>query len=59
VTWDLRTLDSNSQSRLRVQTVGVLAPGEGSRRAAIEASLTGQSIGGGDAAAREDITINP
>lgn len=59
ITWDLGTLDSNSQSRLTVQTIGVLAPTEGSRTAAIEASLTGQGIGAGDAVARDDVTINP
>lgn len=59
ITWDLGTLDSNSESRLTVQAVGVLAPAAGSRTATIEASLTGQSIGAGDAVASDTVTINP
>lgn len=59
ITWDLGTLDSNSQSRLTVQTIGVLAPSEGSRTAALEASLTGEGIAAGEAVARDSVTINP
>jgi len=59
ITWDLGTLDSNSESRLTVQAVGVLAPAQGSRTATIEASLTGQSIAAGDAVASDNVTINP
>lgn len=59
VTWDLGTLDSNSQSRLNIRTVGILPAGQGSTRVTIEASLTGQSIGAGDAVAREEMTIEP
>ena len=57
--WDLGTIDSNSQSRLIVRTLGVLLPGQGSARVTIEASLTGQGINAGDAVAREEMTINP
>jgi hypothetical protein len=59
VSWDLGTLDSNSQSRLIVRTVGILLPGQGSAQVTIEASMTGQSIDAGDAVAREEMTINP
>ena len=59
VFWTLGTLDSNSQSRLTVDTAGLLAPGAASTRVTIEASLTGQDIGAGDAVAREDVTIQP
>lgn len=59
ITWDLGTLDSNSQSRLTVETIGVLAPTEGSRTAALEASMTGQGISAGEAVARDNVTINP
>lgn len=57
--WDVGTLDSNSQSRLIVRTVGVLLPGQGATRVTIEASLTGQAIDAGDAVAREEMTISP
>lgn len=59
VSWDLGTLDSNSQSRLTIRAVGVLAPGQGSTRVTVEASMTGQGISPGEAVARDDITINP
>lgn len=59
VSWDLGTLDSNSRSRLTVRTVGVLALAQAATRVTIVATLTGQSIGAGDAVAREEMTINP
>jgi len=59
ITWDLRTLDNNSQSRLAVRTMGRLTPGQTATKVTIEASLTGQSIRGGDAVARDEVTINP
>jgi hypothetical protein len=59
VTWDLGTLDSNSESRLTVRAVGVLAPAAGSQTATIEASLTAQGIGAGDVVASDTVTINP
>lgn len=59
ITWDLGTLDSNTESTLTVHTVGVLAPTAGSTRATIEASLTGQGISAGDAVASHNVTINP
>jgi len=57
--WDLGTLDSNSQSRLVVRTIGVLPVGQGATRVTIEATLSGQGIGAGDAVARDEMTINP
>jgi hypothetical protein len=59
VFWDLGTLDSNSQSRLTVRTIGLLAPGQGSTRVTIQASLAAQEIRAGDAIARDDVTIDP
>jgi hypothetical protein len=59
ITWDLGTLDSNSESRLTVQTVGVLAPTQGSQTAMIDASMTAQGISAGDAVATDTVTINP
>ena len=59
VTWDLGTLDSNSQSRLTIRAAGILPAGQGSTRVTIEASLSAQGISPGEAVARDDMTINP
>ena len=59
VFWNLGTLDSNSQSRLTVRTIGLLAPGQASTNATIQASLSGEEIPAGDAIARDTVTINP
>ena len=59
VFWDLGTLDSNSQSRLTVQTMGLLAPGQGSTNATIQASLAAQEVRAGDAVGRDTVTIEP
>ena len=59
VTWDLGTLDSNSQSRLTIRGVGILPTGQASTRLTIEASMSAQGISPGEAVARDDMTINP
>ena len=59
VTWDLGTLDANSQSRLTIRAVGILPTGQASTRITVEASMTGQGIRPGEAVARDDMTINP
>jgi hypothetical protein len=59
VSWDLGTLDSNSQSRLHVRVLATLSPGESSRSARIRAELTGQGISAGDAVATDFVTITP
>lgn len=59
VSWDLGTLDSNSQSRLHVRALATLAPGESSRSARIRAELTGQGISAGEAVATDFVTITP
>lgn len=59
VTWTLKTLDSNSQSVLRIQSVGVLPAGSTSRRVTVVASLTGEHVSAGDAVDRDDIDLTP
>ena len=59
VSWRLNTLDSNSQSVLRVRVIGVLLPGQSARRLTIEASLTGDHIDPGDAVARDEVRLEP
>ncbi len=51
--WDLRTLDSNSQSRIDITTMGVLGATEGTKRLTVVASMTAQGINPGDAIAQE------
>lgn len=59
VTWDLRTLDSNTRSHLQVRVVATLAPGEASRSARIRAELTATGISAGEAVATDFVTITP
>ncbi|HEY6065358.1 MAG TPA: hypothetical protein VIY96_04330 [Thermoanaerobaculia bacterium] len=59
VTWNLMSLDSNSQSRLHLRAVGTLAPGEASRSARIRAELTADGITAGEAVATDFVTITP
>lgn len=57
VEWDLRTLDSNSQSTIDITTMGQLSPGEATRRLTILATMTGQDIKPGDAVATDDVVL--
>ena len=57
--WNLNTLDSNSQSVLTVQAVGALAAGQPTQRLTIEASMTGEGVKAGDAVARDDMNLTP
>jgi uncharacterized protein DUF11 len=59
VTWNLGTLDANSQSTLHVNLMGVLPPGSNAQSATIQAQLTGNSINPGDATASMTIQVNP
>ena len=59
ISWELNTLDSNTESRLTIQAVGVLPPGAGSRRLTIEGSLTGRRIDPGDVVARDEMDLTP
>ena len=57
VEWDLHTLDSNSQSRIDITTMGVLAPTEGTKKLTVMASMTAQGVNPGDAMAQDDVTL--
>ena len=59
VSWVLNTLDSNSQSRLHVRTVGVLPAGSTAQTLTVRASLTGDGIRAGDAVANDSLQLMP
>ncbi len=59
VTWNLGTLDSNSQSTLHVNLMGTLPPGSAARSVAIQAQLTATGISPGDATASTTVQISP
>lgn len=59
VSWVLNTLDSNSQSRLHIQTSGVLPAGSGVQTLTVRASLTGDGIRAGDAVANDSLQLMP
>jgi hypothetical protein len=57
VQWDLHTLESNSQSRIDITTMGVLGATEGTKRLTVVATMTAQGINPGDAIAQDDVTL--
>lgn len=57
VQWDMSTLDSNSQSKIDITTMGVLGTTEGTKRLTVVASMTAQGINPGDAIAQDDVTL--
>ncbi|HJW14433.1 MAG TPA: hypothetical protein VJ776_07040 [Thermoanaerobaculia bacterium] len=57
VDWTLGTLDSNSQVKLDITTMGLLAPTEATRRLTVLAAMTAQGINPGDAVAQDDVTL--
>jgi hypothetical protein len=59
VTWTLNTLDSNTQSTLRVETVGTLPAGSASQTVRVLASMTADGIAAGDAVAQKDVVLMP
>ena len=59
VTWTLGTLDSNSQARLHIQTMGVLPAGAGAMSLSVSATLTADGIHPGDAVANATIQLTP
>ena len=59
VSWVLNTLDSFSQSRLHVQTMGMLPAGSGAQTLTVRASLTGDGIRAGDAVANDSLQLMP
>ncbi|HKD10770.1 MAG TPA: hypothetical protein VKE50_01800 [Thermoanaerobaculia bacterium] len=59
VSWTLGSLDSNSQARLHIQTMGVLPVGAGSMSLTVTATLTADGIHPGDAVAHATIQLTP
>ena len=57
VSWDMGTLDSNSQSKLDITVMGLLAPTEATKKVTILASMTATDINSGDATAQDDVTL--
>jgi Domain of unknown function DUF11 len=56
-TWQLNTLDANTQSELTVQVVGALAPGAPNLPVAISAQLTADGITPGESVANDTVTL--
>jgi len=59
VSWNLGTLDSNSQSRLHVGVVGTLPAGSAAQSLTVNAMLTADGIHPGDAIAHATIQLAP
>ena len=59
VTWTLNTLDSNTQSTLRINTTGTLLPGQPAQTLRIQGSMTADGIQAGDAMAFDDVQLMP
>jgi len=58
--WDIGTLDSNTNSNLHLTVVGTLPAGSpGGVSATISATLTATGINAGDAVASDTVQINP
>jgi hypothetical protein len=57
VQWDMSTLDSNTQAKVDITTMGILLPTEGTKRLTVVASMTAQGIKPGDAVALDDVTL--
>ena len=59
VTWNLNSLDSNSQSRLHIHATGTLPAGSATRTVTLRASLTADGIRAGDAVADRNLDVTP
>jgi Domain of unknown function DUF11 len=57
VDWDFGTLDSNSESKLDITVMGMLAPTESTKKVTIVAQMTAQGINPGNAVAQSDVTL--
>jgi hypothetical protein len=57
VQWNMATLDSNTQAKLDITTMGLLAPTDGTKRLTVVASMTAQGIMSGDVVAQDDVTL--
>ncbi len=59
VTWNLGTLDSNSQSRLHISAMGILPSGSSAQTLTIRAMMTADGIKPGDAVAEQNVQLTP
>jgi hypothetical protein len=59
VSWTLNTLDSNTNSSLRINTTGTLLPAQPAQTLRIQASMTADGIRAGDAVAFKDVQLSP
>lgn len=59
VGWMVGSLDSNSQSRVHIQTLGVLPAGGGAMSLSLSAMLTADGVRPGDAVAHATIQLTP
>jgi hypothetical protein len=59
VTWNLGTLDSNSQSTLHINVMPALPSGSAAQSVTVHAQLTGNGINPGDATATTTVQVNP
>jgi hypothetical protein len=57
VQWMMNTLDSNTQAKVDITTMGLLGPTDGSKRLTVVASMTAQGIMSGDLVAQHDVTL--
>jgi hypothetical protein len=58
-TWNLGTLDSNSNSSLHLTVMGVLPSGSTGQTVTLTATMTGDGINAGDAVASDSVQLNP
>jgi hypothetical protein len=59
VTWNLNTLDANTNSSLRISTTGTLPAGSAAQTLRIQASMTSDRINAGDVVAFKDVQLMP
>ena len=59
VSWNLGTLDSNTQSTLHITTAGTLAAGAAAQTLTVRATLTADGISAGEAVAEDNVQLVP
>jgi hypothetical protein len=58
-TWDIGSLDSNSNSALHITMTGNLPPGAPGQAVTITATMTADGINAGDSVASDSVQLNP
>ena len=59
VSWNLGTLDSNTQSTLHITATGTLAAGAAAQTLTVRATLTADGIGAGEVVAEDNVQLLP